>query len=151
MAPATLGTELVLRQRLSFERGGQRQYAEALLEIDADALRLLLVSGPQRLLWLRWDGSELVEERAAELPAELQGQRVIDDIQLAYWPASLIRQELPAGWSLQDAPQRRELRHRGQTVVSVDYSGPERWLGEILIERPQFAASLRIESREDAR
>lgn len=146
LAPAALGAEVALQQRLTVTHGTRTQHADALLEIDARSLRLALLAGPKRLLTLAFDGERIEEQRYPDLPGELAGERFIDDIQLAYWPADAIRAALPAGWTLRDDVLTRSLLHLGQLVTEVRYAGEVRWLGRIEILHAGADARLRIES-----
>jgi hypothetical protein len=146
LAPATLGTEISLQQSLTVSHAGRSQRADALLEIDQHQLHLVLLAGPKRLLTLAWDGAVLSEQRAPGLPEGLQGERFIDDIQLAYWPSTAIEAALPPGWALTDAGARRTLSFHDSTVVAIEYSTQPRWLGHIVIDRPGLGYRLSIDS-----
>ena len=111
-----------------------------------EALQLVLLVGPRRMLTLRWDGRELQQQRDPKLPDALQGERFIDDIQLAYWPAAALRSALPAGWSVSETARQRTLAHDGETMMQIDYSGDTRWLGRIVIDHLGQAYRLDIES-----
>lgn len=142
LAPASLGRELALQQRLTFRVGERRDTVDALVEADAASVRVLVHMQGQVALRLDWDGQVLQQQRADWLPAQLQGERVFADLQLVYWPAAAIRAVLPAGWQLDDAPERRQLRHDGELVVDVRYPSPAR----VELERPGQGLSLLIES-----
>lgn len=146
LPPAALGADIVLQQRLTVSHGARIQHAEALLEVDAQALRLVLLAGPRRLLTLSFDGARIDEQRDPALPAELRGARFIDDIQLAYWPADAIRAALPADWTLVDSARVRTLHERGEAVTEIRYEQPSRWLGRIEIHHLRAGFRLRIES-----
>ncbi|GMU44935.1 MAG: DUF3261 domain-containing protein [Xanthomonadales bacterium] len=146
LPPASLGAELSLQQRLSVIHAARTQHADALLQTDAHALRLVLLVGPRRLLTLSFDGERIDEQRDPALPAELAGERFVSDIQLACWPADAIRSALPAGWSLIDDARRRTLIHAGEPVTEIRYGQDQRWLGRIDIEHVRAGYRLRIES-----
>lgn len=146
LAPADLGAQISLQQRLSVRRAGRSQHADALLQIDGEALQLVLLVGPRRLLTLRWDGQHLQQQRDPALPEALQGERFVNDIQLAYWPAAAVRAALPRGWTLQDSDRLRTLRYGEQTLMLIQYSESTRWLGRIVIERPSADVRLTIDS-----
>jgi len=123
LAPASLGGTLALQQRLVFTHGERSNTVDALLEADADSVRLVLHQQGQVMLRLAWDGQTLQQSRAAQLPEALSAQRVLDDLQLVHWPAPAIRAALPAGLQLQDAGAGRRLLHGHETVASVRWSG----------------------------
>ena len=123
LPPAALGRELALQQRLSFEHGGRRDSIDALVEVDAASLQLVMHSQGQVALRLAWDGQTLDQQRADWLPTALSGERVLDDLQLVYWPAASIEAVLPADWGLREDDGRRELLHHGRSVVTVTFTG----------------------------
>lgn len=146
LSPASLGATVALQQRLEVRHAGRSQHAQALLEIDAESLRLVLLAGPKRLLTLHWDGIELTHERDPALPEALSAQRFLVDIQLAYWPTAAIRSVLPANWSLLEDGATRTLSHQDQTVLQIESDASVRWLGRILITRPTSGHRLQIDS-----
>lgn len=133
LAPAALAASVSLQQRLTVSHGARTQRADALLEVDDEALRLVLLVGPRRMLTLVFDGESVEQERDPALPGALAGERFVDDIQLAYWPAAAIRAALPPGWTLDESPLRRILRRDGASAIEVRYSQTTRWLGHIEI------------------
>ena len=114
LAPAALGHEMAEQQRLVFRFGTQVRELDALLEVDASEVRLAVQAMGRTGVRLQWDGTDLVEQRAAWLPAAVRGERVLDDVQFSLWPAAAIRAVLPAGWELVERGTFRELRRNGQ-------------------------------------
>lgn len=125
LTPASLGHPLALQQRLQVGIGQRSQTLDALLEVDAEELRLGVQALGQSALTLRWDGKTLDEQRADWLPPMLSGERVLFDLQLVYWPARAIRAALPADWSLLDSDSERRLLHGDEEVVRVSYPSAE--------------------------
>lgn len=126
LAPASLGAPLALQQRLEFVFGEHSRQMDALLEVDEAELRLSVQAMGQAGVNLRWDGVTLQQQRAPWLPGFVRGERVLDDLQFALWPAAPIRAALPAGWSLVDDGRVRELRKRGATWLRLERIGPGR-------------------------
>lgn len=114
LAPSALGRELAAQQRLVFRFGSHVRELDALLEVDAGEVRLAVQAMGRTGVRLQWDGEHLVEQRAAWLPAAVRGERVLDDVQFSLWPAEAVRAALPAGWSLADTGDVRELRRDGR-------------------------------------
>lgn len=114
LAPAALGQELAAQQHLVFRFGTQVRELDALLEVDAAEVRLAVQAMGRTGVRLQWNGRDLVEQRAAWLPAAVRGERVLDDVQFSLWPADAIRAALPAGWELVERDGVRELRKDGQ-------------------------------------
>jgi hypothetical protein len=124
LAPSALGREMALQQRLDFFHGQHRESIEAMVEVDARAVRVVMHAHGQVALRLDWDGQTLNQSRAEWLPPVLSGERVLDDLQLVYWPAATINAKLPAGWHLVDSPSNRRLLQNGEIVVTVVYPSP---------------------------
>lgn len=126
LSPASLGRSLAVQQQLSATVQGRTQRIDVLLEADAQAVRLALVSMGQTAARLTWDGVRLDEQRAAWLPAAVSGERILSDLQLALWPEDVVRASLPTGWFLDTPSGGRVLRQAAAPVVTVRYPSPQR-------------------------
>lgn len=146
LAPSALPGGLALQQRLSFRHGDRRDTVDALVEADAGAVRVLVHMQGQVALRLDWDGETLQQTRADWLPPQLQGERVLSDLQLVYWPREAIAAALPPEWSLASAQGERFLVHvpSGERVVGIDYLADGIVVLKSLDPRRDF--ELRIES-----
>lgn len=138
LSPASLGHELALQQQLSFRSGQEQHTFDALLEADSNEVRLEIQRMGQSAMRLRWDGRRLEQHRAAWLPKSIRGEQILDDLQLANWPAASIRVVLPAGWSLIEDGDSRQLRNGDKTIVTVRYPAPDR----VEIESADFRLSI---------
>lgn len=114
LAPAALGQDMAVQQRLVFRFGSHVRELDALLEVDAQAVRLAVQAMGRTGVTLQWDGVQLSEQRALWLPAAVRSERVLDDVQFSLWPADAVRAALPADWTLAERGQMRELRHEGR-------------------------------------
>ncbi|WP_342381263.1 DUF3261 domain-containing protein [Myxococcus stipitatus] len=150
LSPSDFGGSVSLSQQLSFahelDPGGPRSL-EALVEIDASAVRLAGFALSQRVITLQWDGARLEEERDARVPAQFQSRTVIRDLQLVYWPAATVRAALPEGWTLEDSPGQRVLRQGDKEWLSVRYAGQPPWVGRAELVNLAEHYRLTIESR----
>lgn len=142
LQPSALGQEISLQQRLHFAFGSQEREMDALLEVDADEVRLVVQAMGQVGVRLFWDGNELKQQRAPWLPPQVRAERVLDDLQFSLWPASAIAALLPPGWTVIDDGQRRELR-QGDTAWLLLERGDA---GGFHLENRAEGYSLRIES-----
>jgi len=121
LSPASFGREWAEQQQLQFEARGRQQSLDALLEVDAAEVRLALLAAGQPALRLQWDGRQMQETRAEWLPPALSSARVLNDLQLVFWPATEIRRVLPDGWHLQETADARQLQFSGEVVVDIRF------------------------------
>ncbi|RZA13112.1 MAG: DUF3261 domain-containing protein [Lysobacteraceae bacterium] len=124
LSPSALAQPLSLQQRLTFTHGGRSNTVDAMVESDAAGTRLVIHAQGQVALRLDWDGKELKQDRAPWLPAALDGERVLTDLQLVYWPVPAIVAALPAGWTLSEEGTRRVLRNGDDLAATIDYPQP---------------------------
>lgn len=149
LPPDTLGARFSVSQRLHFSHAddaGAPRTLDALLEVDAEALRLAGFAFHQRVFTLHWDGRELKEERVPQVPRELLASDVLRDLQLAYWPADVLRDHLPEGWALSDDGTTRVLSHEGAPMMEITRHGEPSWHGTTEIVNHASRYQLRIES-----
>ncbi len=126
LAPADLGRELALQQQLIFTFGKSRYTLDALLEVDALEVRLAVQSFGRPVLRLHWDGVGLQQRRFEGMPTALRGESVLSDLQLTYWPVSVIRAALPDDWSLRERNGVRRLYRGGREIVRIEYLSLQR-------------------------
>ena len=146
LAPAALGASVSLQQRIRVERAGRVENLQSVLEVDAERLDLVGLALEQRVFSLHYDGRVLQSWRHPLLPAALRGEDVLEDLQLALWPAAAIREALPPGWRIEEQGQRRTLSWGDQPVMEIDYSGEPRWIGKIDLANLRYHYRLTIES-----
>ena len=146
LAPSHLPGGLALEQRLTFVHAGRRDTVDALVEADADEVRIVVHAQGQVAMRLVWDGTSMAHVRDPRLPAGVQAGRVLNELQFAYWPPAAIAAALPAGWTLQGDAAHRVLVHGdpARPVLEVEHRGD----GEVRISYPGQAFELWIESRE---
>jgi hypothetical protein len=144
LAPALLGRELALQQRITVHAPGHEQQVDALLEADAAHVSLGVVALGQVAARLSWDGVHLEETRASWWPPEVSGGRILSDLQLALWPADAVRAALPAGWRLDEAAGVRTLTDGGEVVAVVTRRPPD----TVDIEQRRDHYRLTIESQD---
>lgn len=146
LAPSALGASVNLQQQIRVERGGRVENLQAVLEVDAERVDLVGLALEQRVLSLHYDGRVLQSWRHPMLPAKFRSEDVLEDLQLALWPAEAIRQALPQGWRIEEHGRRRTLLLDDQPVMEIDYSGEPRWIGKIDLANLRYHYRLTIES-----
>lgn len=124
LPPAALGCTLAVQQQLTVLPPGQRaQTLDALLEVDAQHVRLALFHMGQRMGVLDWDGHQLDTQLSRWWPSQLAPQQVISDMQLALWPAAVIANALPPGWVIQEGDSTRRYSYKGEERILVKTDG----------------------------
>jgi hypothetical protein len=142
LTPASFGKTVSLTQHLSIEAGNKREQLEAYLEIDATSVKLAALALGQTAARLLWDGKSMETSRAAWLPSEVQPELVLNDLQLALWPAEAIRAALPSGWMLDVTPTSRQLKRGEAVVVDITFAGSAR----LELVHHRFGYRLRVET-----
>ncbi|MCA1324658.1 DUF3261 domain-containing protein [Herbaspirillum sp. alder98] len=146
LAPAALGAEISLQQHLTVEREGRTDQLDTVLEIDAAQLDLVGLAFGQRVMTLHYDGHELTTWRHFMLPAQVQGEDVLQDVQLTLWPVDSIRAALPAGWELRESEGQRTLLQGGETIAVIDYPDRKAWGGRVILTNLRYRYKLTIQS-----
>lgn len=119
LAPASLGHELALQQRMTVTARGRSQEMAVAIESDDASVRVVIMDFGQPLLRLHWDGQALEESRVPGWPDFIPPERVLSDLQLVHWPIGAIRPVLPAGWSIEEEAGTRVLRAHGRAAILV--------------------------------
>lgn len=146
LAPASLGTSLSLQQHLTVERAGRTDDIDTVLEIEPDHLDLVGLAFGQRVMSLHYDGKELKTWRHFMLPKEVQGEDVLQDVQLTLWPVAAIRAALPAGWELEENDMQRTLLLNHEVVTQIDYPDRKAWGGKVILTNLRYHYKLTIQS-----
>jgi hypothetical protein len=120
LAPATLGMQLALQQQLTVTVLGQRQPPlQALIEVDETHVAIAVLGAGQTLTRINWDGQRLQAEQPEAWPRSVSAERLLSDLQLAFWPLAALQAALPPGWTLTDHDGQRLLSRGGETVATV--------------------------------
>src|SRR6218665_2628843 len=105
------------------------------MQADAQRLQLAGFALGQRVLTMSWDGQVVASQRHPMLPAEVDIERMLRDIGLAWWPVAAIRGALPEGWHLDQADGQRLLRPGDTPCIRLRYAeataedpAGERWI-----------------------
>ena len=143
LAPSALGCEVAVQQRVSVQLPGKPvQQLDALLEVDAQAVRLGFFLMGQGVGTVVWDGRQWDNHLSRQWPAQLAPEQVLSDLQFAFWPVQAVRHALPAPWSLQASAAGRTLLQGGQEHMRVRFI--DRSAIEITYSQGPFV--LRVES-----
>jgi len=143
LTPAALGCSVAVQQRLTVQPPGRpQQQIEALLEVDAQAVRLAFFVMGQGMGTMVWDGQQWDKQLSRHWPAQLAPEQVLSDLQLAFWPAQAVQQAFQAPWSVEASATGRRLLRDGKEHVRVQFIGTS----AVEIIYPQGPFTLRVES-----
>jgi hypothetical protein len=151
LSPASLQQTVQVTQVLRGdvgESGDQTFTLRAVVTVNAQQLTVIgLTAMGLRAFKLQYDGQNLTEERAPQVPEALDSRQLLNDLQLAYWPLPVLQ----AGWQAAGGevrepwPGTRRLYRAGQLLAEVHYAA-DPWQGRLWLRHFDFPYSLVIES-----
>lgn len=102
---------------------GKKQSLLVLLSADDKQLTLAGLSAVGiRLFRVSYDQSGIHTEQSIALPEMPPASQVLADIMLSHWPLTAWQPRLPAGWTLTDSGDRRQLRdNHGELITEIRY------------------------------
>ncbi|WP_436893480.1 DUF3261 domain-containing protein [Siccibacter turicensis] len=107
------------QQLLSGRFNGQIQSLLVMMDADDKKLSLAgLSSVGIRLFLVTYDAQGIHTEQSIVVPQLPPASQVLADVMLSHWPISAWVPQLPAGWTLTDQGDKRELRNRHHTLVT---------------------------------
>lgn len=149
LAPATLGAAVTATQRLRAIHADREISVECALDIDAGRILLvgLLPAGP-RLFTVKYDGQRVEAQSSRALPAALSPERMLNDLQLAFWPLAALEAAFArSAWRVvQPDPRTRRLLRGDTLVAEVHYAGPDPWHGRVWLANFVADYSIAIDS-----
>ena len=97
------------------------------LELDKQHIAMAgLTNDGVSLFNLTYDGKTIVSDKSPLLPDSVAPEIIISDLQLVYWPVSVLQKSLDASsWRLEVDASHRRLYYRGTKTVEVNYLLPD--------------------------
>lgn len=117
---------VLLTQRVTLDSRGQQQQFIAIGRFTYAQTQLVaLLPTGQQLLYLEFDGQELVQRAAPSI--ELPGNDILALIQFALWPDDALQRSYRSeqGWTVALADDHRQLTYNGQLWLDVVYTGQQ--------------------------
>ena len=148
LAPTMLGESRQVTQLLRGDYGEQTFNLRCVLTIQPDQLTVIgLTALGLRAFTLNYDGEHLSEERAPQVPSALQADRLLNDLQLVYWPLPALQQAWQAagGEVTEPYPGTRRLQRGGTLLAEVHYAA-DPWNGRVWLRHFDYPYSLFIET-----
>jgi hypothetical protein len=118
------------------------------LEVNASELKLVGVTATgQRVFTASYDGRAVSAERGAFVPADIEPERVLADMQLALWPLPDLQRALGAAYELSEPfGGVRRLRRDGRLIAEVHYAGGDPWSGRLWLVSFEHGYSLTVDT-----
>jgi Protein of unknown function (DUF3261) len=148
LSPASLGQSHQASQLLHGDYADHNFTLRSIVTVDAKQLTVIgVTSMGLRAFTLKYDGEQLNEERAPQVPEALQAKQLLNDFQLAFWPlAELQKSWRSAGGEVSEPyPGTRRLYRKNVLLAEVHYAA-DPWSGRVWLRHFDYPYSLFIES-----
>jgi hypothetical protein len=151
LSPATLGRSQILRQVLNVAFRDRQAVIQGVLVVDTAQIHFVALDATgQRLFGVRYDGVTSSVEPGRAAVEDLPPERLLADVQLAYWPLPALQAAAKEGWSYSEpAPQTRRLLRGGRLVAEVHYAcqgTAGEWPRQLWLSNYELGYSLTIRS-----
>jgi len=149
LPPGTLGHAAQVRQILHAAFQSRTVDLQCVVTVDGDRLTVVgLNTLGLRAFKVSYDGVRIDQQRAPQVPAFVDGARLIEDIQLAFWPLAALQSALaPAGWTVAEPfPGTRRLLHDDALIAEVHYATADPWSGRVWLVNLRDRYSLSIDT-----
>lgn len=151
LPPEALGMSVRAVQQWHILSGGRSWLILSVLDVSPHGLTLVGLSGfGSRVITLRYNGVGLHEERHPRVAGELEGARILRELQLIYWPKDAVLHALPRGWHVEDTGAERIVMNTDGIVVHIRCEGEDRWQGHCVYEDRRSGYRLTIDSVVEA-
>lgn len=127
LPPASLGAPLQARQILHAAYGSDEATLQCVVDADGALLSVVCLTAlGQRVFTLTYDGRELKTLRAPFAPDSIDPQRIVADLQLAYWPLEALQPAWQrAGYGVSEPrPGLRRVIRDGRLFAEVHSATP---------------------------
>ena len=101
----------------------------------------------QRVFTATYDGRAVTAERGAFVPADIEPERVLADMQLALWPLPALREALGERYEVAEPfAGVRRLKRSGRLIAEVHYAGDDPWSGRLWLVSFEHGYSLTVDT-----
>lgn len=149
LTPAALGSTQQVKQLLRGAFGAQDFNLQCAVTVEPGKLAVIGVTAlGLRAFTLDYDGKQLKEERAPQLPDFVSAQQLLNDLQLAFWPLPELQSAYrPAqGEVVEPFKGTRRLLRQGRLLAEVHYADANPWSGRLWLSNFVYGYSLYIET-----
>ncbi|PWC20022.1 DUF3261 domain-containing protein [Brenneria roseae subsp. roseae] len=130
---------------------GKQQSLLVMLSADDKQLSLVgLSSIGIRLFLVTYDAEGIHTEQSIVLPQLPPASQVLADIMLSHWPIAVWQERLPAGWTLRDNDDKRQLRdNSGSLITEIRYMTRNHQRVPISVQQFSFGYHIVIQHLDD--
>jgi len=148
LPPATMGSTYQVTQSLHGEYGDKSFSLRCVVSVNPEKLSVIcLTAMGLRAFSLSYDGQHITEQRAPQVPDSLQATRLLNDLQLAFWPLKVVQQSWQLSGVQVSEPYpgvRRAMRDN--KIITEVHTSIDPWKGRVWIHQNEFGYNLYIES-----
>jgi len=153
MAPP-IGPSRRVVQQITALWPGRKETFLCVLELDKQRIAMAgLTNDGFGLFNLTYDGKTIVSDKSPLLPDSVAPELIITDLQLVYWPATVLKKNLHGSlWRLEVDTSQRQLYYQGNKTVEVNYLLPDAiWAKsvELINHRHNYRLLIKTISHED--
>lgn len=121
LSPVTAAGAFSANQIINVTHDGQSHQFESLLEWDKSSIHLAIVKFGKRIMTVNFDGAQVDVQKEPFVPNALQGEQILGDIQLVYWPTDALKRFMPPDYNIDDSQDIRILSYKGKPIYRIQY------------------------------
>jgi hypothetical protein len=148
LSPASLGQAHQASQVLRGDYGDASFSLRSVVTVDDRQLTVIgLTSMGLRAFTLKFDGQNLTEERASQVPQALQARQLLNDMQLAFWPLTALQSSWrDSGVDVSEPYTGTRRLKRGNELLAEVHYATNAWNGRVWLRHFDHPYSLFIET-----
>lgn len=135
-------------QEITAHWQGKHQSFTCVLELDPKQIAMAAVSKEGLSLFNLYYDGKVANIAKSELPKDvLPPEKIIEDLQLAYWPLSLWQEKLSKSWHINDDTKQRRLYLNDELVTEIAYhDSAEGWPKTLTLTNHRYRYKLKIKT-----
>ncbi len=150
LTPASLGANVNASQVLRVAFGEREATLNCAVAVVSDRITLVgLTAMGIRAFTIKFDGTRVEAESSPGMPDSLPPERLLNDVQLVYWPLKALQSQMSGTeWEISEpVAGTRRLKRSGRVVTEVHYATADPWAGRAWLANLEFGYTLSIDSQ----